>query len=201
MNYNTRYLFCVGLATLLGSAVCAGQVSVINPSGVGGTIGTILPTISLPPALIDAPTSIEVSQQPDLPAISSTTPDITVNAQAAEVSNTSGTNLQQSGANTDLTSSTTSTVQAATVEPTSIRGILNSFTTSIAGNSRSGNTKARTVNVPSTIDVASTVTSNFSPAEISKAVTFIEQALSSDTLTQNARASLLAELKRLNALK
>ena len=173
----------------------------INPSGVGGTIGTILPTISLPPAVIDAPTSIEVSQQPDLPAISSTTPDIAVNAQAAEVSNTSGTILQQSGANTDLTSSTNSTVQAATVEPTSIRGILNSFTTSIAGNSRSGNTKARTVTVPSTIDVASTVTSNFSPAEISKAVTFIEQALSSDTLTQNARASLLAELKRLNALK
>ena len=195
LKYAIKFFAPLGFALFCANLVHAGQVSVINPSSVGGTIGTVIPVIVVPPTV--QPSVVEPS------IVSPTVTSNTTTAINAPDPTVTSTNLAQPEAlilenNSNSTMTFEASVSKSGPETLSQMGRENKtafLVTPTSATTRTGTQPSKAISTPNT------TLASFSADQISLAINFIETSLSDPNLTQSARTALLVELSRLNAAK
>lgn len=197
----TQILTILVISALASSKTYAGQVSVINPSGVGGTIGTILPVIVPPAPVIEPPVVVEptVTVNPPVTNVSTPTTTSTSVEPVSEVASIEVTISEAPSSDTIIATGETSTlggsnnIVSGSANSSAAPGDTSISLTKDTSVSRSQNT--------ATIAMTPTALASFTPAQITQAINFIETSLSNASLSPSARLALQSELNRLNALQ
>jgi len=201
MKNKTHILAILVISALASSKTFAGQVSVINPSGVGGTIGTILPVIIPPAPVIEPPVVTEptVTVNPPVTNVSTPTTTSTSVEPVSEVASIDFTISEAPSSDTIIAIGETPTLDGSNsiVSGSSSSGAVpNDTSISLTKNSSVSRTQNTT-----TIAMTPTALASFTPAQIMQAINFIETSLSNASLSSSARVALQSELNRLTALQ
>lgn len=179
----------------------AGQVSVINPSGTTGTIGTVIIPVILPPSVVTPTTPTPSTPTPSTPSTptpspsTSTTSNSTINTTETSQpdlplvssSGDDASSIPQTDSGPMITKDVGSNNQAGSAELNS-----NNITNSVG--------KTTNSQLPSIVAVGSATYANFTSAQISNAIQLIESNLNTGNLTPIARQMLISELSRLRTL-
>ena len=180
------------------SSLTAGQVSVINPSGTTGTIGTVIIPVITPPSVVTPTTPTPSTSTPSTPSTSPST-----STPTNSTINTTETSQP------DLALDTSSGGDASNIPQTDSGSMI---TKDMGSDNQSGSAQLNANNItnavgktansqlPSIVAVGSTTYANFTSAQISNAIELIEANLNTDNLTPIARQTLIAELSRLRTL-
>ena len=194
--------FVLAIVSILGTDLHAGQVSVINPSGTAGTIGTVIVPVIVPPTAIVPSTPTPSTPTPSTPAPSTPTQSTSSSIETTQNVN----NIAQ--AEVDLVPSTaTETTSAPNFDSLQSVGEAVNEKTSSAQRQLSLETKQSIsvtkalANQPTvSINIQSDVYSGFTSSQITQAIEFIKESLSGNDLTAVARQLLVAELIKLQNL-
>lgn len=176
--------------TLVATTVYSGQVSVINPGGAAGTIGTvIIPVITQPTTttVIASPVTVPTTVQSDVtPVLIETPTNVVENTSIATVSENYVINSAPNSSGTGVATSQDSSM------------IANRDTSQ--NNNRIGsanNTLAKSEIAISLNSFTSKSISSFTPTQLNTAIELIQDSLLIADLTPGARSLLQAELSKL----